>query len=525
MPGIWYINELLFFLWIVKFSHGIPNVIRIAGLFEPDFKGQEIAFMYAVDTVNKRPDILQQTTLKYEIQNSPEDDSFDASRKVCASLREGVAAMFGPMSSSSSTHVQSICDAYNIPHVETRWDFREEDDTRFSINLHPHYITLNHAFIDFMLYLKWTSFTILYEDNESLVRLQEILKTPAIYDFHITALTIEMVTQYYHYMITSLDIGLLNLDDFRHDGCNITAFRLIDNSRPVVADVINEWRVKHVMEGHSPLENERGVRTETALMYDAVHLFSKALHELSHARDIDTSSLSCNKDRTWSNGDSLLNYMKMVELDGLTGKIKFDSFGRRSDFDLELVELTKDGLAQIGTWDTKNRINITKTPLQEMEQVSTNLANTTLVVTTILEDPYMMLRPDPNGVLTGNDRFEGYCVDLVAEIAKLLHFNYTIKLVDDGQYGARDMSSGEWTGMVRELMDKKADLAVASLTISYVREQVIDFSKPFMNLGISILSKSLRKRTRHYSHFSHHYRLRSGFTCLPPTQWSALCYL
>ena len=36
---------------------------------------------------------------------------------------------------------------------------------------------------------------------------------------------------------------------------------------------------------------------------------------------------------------------------------------------------------------------------------------------------------------------------------------------------------------------QRADLAVASLTISYVREQVIDFTKPFMNLGISILFK------------------------------------
>ena len=30
---------------------------------------------------------------------------------------------------------------------------------------------------------------------------------------------------------------------------------------------------------------------------------------------------------------------------------------------------------------------------------------------------------------------------------------------------------------------------MASLTINYLREQVIDFTKPFMNLGISILFK------------------------------------
>ena len=36
---------------------------------------------------------------------------------------------------------------------------------------------------------------------------------------------------------------------------------------------------------------------------------------------------------------------------------------------------------------------------------------------------------------------------------------------------------------------QKADLAVASMTINYDRESVIDFTKPFMNLGISILFK------------------------------------
>ena len=36
---------------------------------------------------------------------------------------------------------------------------------------------------------------------------------------------------------------------------------------------------------------------------------------------------------------------------------------------------------------------------------------------------------------------------------------------------------------------QKADLAVAALTITYQREQVIDFTKPFMNLGLSILFK------------------------------------
>ena len=56
-------------------------------------------------------------------------------------------------------------------------------------------------------------------------------------------------------------------------------------------------------------------------------------------------------------------------------------------------------------------------------------------------------------------------------------------------YGVPDSETGEWDGIVRQLIDRRADIAVASMTINYARETVIDFSKPFMNLGISILFK------------------------------------
>ena len=44
-------------------------------------------------------------------------------------------------------------------------------------------------------------------------------------------------------------------------------------------------------------------------------------------------------------------------------------------------------------------------------------------------------------------------------------------------------------------MLQEADLAVASLTISWIREQAIDFTKPFMNLGISILFKRPKRES------------------------------
>lgn len=54
--------------------------------------------------------------------------------------------------------------------------------------------------------------------------------------------------------------------------------------------------------------------------------------------------------------------------------------------------------------------------------------------------------------LYGNDRFEGYCLDLLKELSNILGFSCEVKLVSDGKYGAQN-DKGEWNGMVRELID------------------------------------------------------------------------
>ena len=48
-----------------------------------------------------------------------------------------------------------------------------------------------------------------------------------------------------------------------------------------------------------------------------------------------------------------------------------------------------------------------------------------------------------------------------------------------------------WNGAVGELIDGKADLIVASLTINNERAQYIEFSKPFKYQGITILVKKV----------------------------------
>lgn len=48
----------------------------------------------------------------------------------------------------------------------------------------------------------------------------------------------------------------------------------------------------------------------------------------------------------------------------------------------------------------------------------------------------------------GNDRFEGFIIDLVSELSQILGFKYIFKLVDDNAYGTNE--NGEWNGLIGE---------------------------------------------------------------------------
>lgn len=67
--------------------------------------------------------------------------------------------------------------------------------------------------------------------------------------------------------------------------------------------------------------------------------------------------------------------------------------------------------------------------------------------------------------LTGNARFEGFGIDIIHELSLMLGFNYEFRLQADGQYGSIDNKTKEWNGMIRELRDGRADLAITDLTV------------------------------------------------------------
>ncbi|KYO22752.1 hypothetical protein Y1Q_0003246 [Alligator mississippiensis] len=319
---------------------------------------EELAFKFAVTNINRNRTLMPNTTLTYDIQRINLFDSFEASRRACDQLALGVAALFGPSHSSSVSAVQSICNALEVPHIQTRWKHPTVDNKdTFYINLYPDYAAISRAVLDLVLHYNWKIVTVVYEDSTGLIRLQELIKAPSRYNIkikirqlpsgnkdarpllkemkkgkefyvifdcsHETAaeilkqiLSMGMMTEYYHYFFTTLDLFALDLEPYRYSGVNMTGFRLLNIENPQVSSVIEKWSMERLQ---APPKPETGLldgmmTTEAALMYDAVYMVAVASQRASQ---MTVSSLQCHRHKPWRFGPRFMNLIKEASEDHL----------------------------------------------------------------------------------------------------------------------------------------------------------------------------------------------------------------
>nr|XP_021145966.1 glutamate receptor 3 isoform X1 [Columba livia] len=297
----------------------------------------------------------------------------------------------------------------------------------------------------------------------------------------------------YHYMLANLGFTDIVLERVMHGGANITGFQIVNNENPMVQQFLQRW--VRLDEREFPEAKNSPLKYTSALTHDAVLVIAEAFRYLRRQR-VDVSRRGsagdclANPAVPWSQGIDIERALKMVQVQGMTGNIQFDTYGRRTNYTIDVYEMKAAGSRKAGYWNEYERF------VPALDQLPSNdtssVENRTIVVTTILESPYVMYKKN-HEQLEGNERYEGYCVDLASEIAKHVGIKYKLSIVGDGKYGARDPETKIWNGMVGELVYGRADIAVAPLTITLVREEVIDFSKPFMSLGISIMIKKPQK--------------------------------
>ncbi|XP_067046394.1 glutamate receptor 2-like isoform X1 [Acropora muricata] len=212
--------------------------------------------------------------------------------------------------------------------------------------------------------------------------------------------------------------------------------------------------------------------------FDIFQLLQKAL-EIEPCSSINASKVTT-KDR-----ENLLDCMKKVHLNGITGEVKFDENGRRNGIHLEILNLRNNSFKKIGNWSDTQHAVFFNTVLHNVKQADRGrLDGSFHKVVTALDAPFVITKHEEDGTVS----YEGFCIDLFKELAKVLNVTYEIYLSPDGQYGGKT-ENDTWNGMMGELVNRRADIALAGLTITELREKVVDFSVPFMHYTDDILLK------------------------------------
>ncbi|XP_069340436.1 glutamate receptor 1 isoform X5 [Eulemur rufifrons] len=451
--------------------------------------------------------------------------------RFCSQFSKGVYAIFGFYERRTVNMLTSFCGALHVCFITP--SFPVDTSNQFVLQLRPE---LQDALISIIDHYKWQKFVYIYDADRGLSVLQKVLDTAAEKNWQVTAVNILTTTEEgyrmlfqdlekkkerlvvvdceserlnailgqiiklekngigYHYILANLGFMDIDLNKFKESGANVTGFQLVNYTDTIPARIMQQWKNSDARD-HTRVDWKRPKYT-SALTYDGVKVMAEAFQSLRRQR-IDISRRGnagdclANPAVPWGQGIDIQRALQQVRFEGLTGNVQFNEKGRRTNYTLHVIEMKHDGIRKIGYWNEDDKFVPAATDAQAGGDNS-SVQNRTYIVTTILEDPYVMLKKNANQ-FEGNDRYEGYCVELAAEIAKHVGYSYRLEIVSDGKYGARDPDTKAWNGMVGELVYGRADVAVAPLTITLVREEVIDFSKPFMSLGISIMIKKPQK--------------------------------
>ncbi|KAL4230944.1 Glutamate receptor 2 [Mactra antiquata] len=420
------------------------------------------------------------TKLRAEIQELESTDSFAVSNAICSLLKKGVYGIIGISDASALSTIQSYSNTFKVPFISLSMTQNSSNHGQFQLFIRPVFI---NGLLDVIIHYGWERILYVYDTDEGLIRLQQLFQAVNARERTID-IDVKRVNN------TETCYQELKLFHQRNEKANLRIFLDIptDKAQTVIVRLKNDTTVAN-HKFHFLL----GDLLEPALVLDSVSLLKRALEKLNakngNKKLNNIHNMKCTDSQfvSMNNGSFMMETLKGLVIDGLTGRVNFDENGFRDDFQIQLVEITMNmGLASVGSWKRKDGLH---THEPERRRDEPEQKNKTRIVTSILDAPYMMYKDEETKKRQprcGKENFIGFCPDLAKKIASIVNINYDICVVKDLKYGER-LDNDTWNGIIGELTRDETDLAIAPITITSERERVVDFTKPFMSLGISIM--------------------------------------
>ncbi|KAM4727092.1 glutamate receptor 4b isoform 2-T2 [Anableps anableps] len=415
-------------LWMFSGFGGLamgafPSSVQIGGLFIRNTDQEYTAFRLAIFLHNTSPNASEAPfNLVPHVDNIETANSFAVTNAFCSQYSRGVFAIFGLYDKRSVHTLTSFCSALHISLITP--SFPTEGESQFTLQLRP---SIQKALLSLLGHYEWNKFVFLYDTDRGYAILQAIMEKAGQENWQVSAICVEnfndanyrrlledlerrqekkfvidleaerlqnMLEQIvsvgkhvkgYHYIMANLGFKDINLERFMHGGANVTGFQLVNFSNPMVITLMERW---NKLDQREYPGSDAPPKYTSALTYDGVMVMAEAFRSLRRqkvdlSRRGNAGDCLANPAAPWNQGIDMERTLKQVQLQGLTGNVEFDQYGRRVNYTMEVLELKSNGPRRIGYWNNVDKlVLIQDTPL--LPNDTSGMENRTVIVTTIM---------------------------------------------------------------------------------------------------------------------------------------------
>nr|XP_057921672.1 glutamate receptor ionotropic, delta-1 isoform X1 [Doryrhamphus excisus] len=551
------------FLWILQCnSVHADSIIHIGAIFEENAVRDDEVFQLAVSDLSLSDDVLQSEKITHSIKLIQPDNPFQAVQEACELMNQGILALVTSTGCASASALQSLTDAMHIPHLYIQRNSGGSPRTACQLNPSPGGrgytlaarppVRLNDVMLTLVDELRWQKFIVFYDIEYDMRGLQAFLDETCRQGLEVSVQRVDRnISRVFTELFTSMRTEQLNRyrDTLRRAILLVsphaahafiqqaveTNLASKDSHWVFVNEEISDAEIldlTHSALGRMtvirqifPLWKDSGARclrhnhrissllcdpqegylqnleVSNLYLYDSVLMLANAFYrKLEDRKWHSMASLNCIRKSTkpWNGGWSMLETIQKGNITGLTGTMDFKDSGANSHVHFEILgssysETFGKDFKRLATWDAVNGLNGS---LKE-SRIENGMQGVTVKVVTLLEDPFVMVAEN---ILGQPKRYKGFSIDVLDALAKLLGFKYEIYQVTDSKYGSQ-LPNGSWNGMIGDLINKRADLAVSAITITPERENVVDFSKRYLDYSVGILLRKPEEKINIFSLF------------------------
>ncbi|XP_007565277.1 glutamate receptor ionotropic, delta-1 isoform X2 [Poecilia formosa] len=551
-------------LWILQCNTAsADSIIHIGAIFEENAVRDDEVFQLAVSDLSLSDDILHSEKITHSIKLIEPNNPFQAVQEACELMNQGILALVTSTGCASASALQSLTDAMHIPHLyiqrngdgspRTACQFNPSPGgQRYTLAARPP-VRLNNVMLTLVEELRWQKFIVFYDIEYDIRGLQGFLDQTSrqgvdvalqrvdrniskVFTNLFTTMRTEELNRYrdtlrrailllspqgaHTFIQQAVETNLASKDShwvFVNEEISDTEILELTHSAlgrmTVIRQIFPLWKdssTRCMRQNHrissllcDPQEGYlQNLEVSNLYLYDSVLMLANAFYrKLEDRKWHSMASLNCIRKSTkpWNGGWSMLETIQKGNITGLTGIMDFKESGSNSHVQFEILgssfsETFGKDIKRLATWDSVHGLNGS---LKE-SRIENGMQGLTVKVVTLLEDPFVMVAEN---ILGQPKRYKGFSIDVLDALAKILGFKYEIYQVADSKYGSQ-LPNGSWNGMIGDLINKRADLAVSAITITPERENVVDFSKRYLDYSVGILLRKPEEKINIFSLFA-----------------------